>query len=644
MLKDIKVLSVVNMTQSFRGVIPSLSRRLLGLFLLLGAVITTLFGYQVWQSWAQYSATKSIYHQAHISMDTKELMHELQLVRLRSMQYRTAKNPEDQAKHLAQLLSARARSFGIATDLQAELSEFSSVLPMHLQRFAHNLPEQLSIVEKSVARIEQEHEGRDITRSLSSVIEFLFSGLYARTEEIHINRSMRDLYELARVQESLGLLRTEGALWLLQAGNHDPLYGAFQRLNETINHLGYSDDVLRDVVVNRWKKSEEWGKMLSWQEAFLQGRMGEYSLTSDQWVHLVTVNIDRVEQYAREIQETLSHDLLDQQDEAKIHLALFVSIWMLLTLALVWLYWVWMVRWFIGGFRTLSDALLHVQTQMAQSRFEPVQLPKRVVSQELMALVAVINELLSQLTWQEARHQSLQQKLHQDRLLTIGNMAASMAHEINNPIAGIMMNLTYLSKVVTDDDVREVVMESLGESERVSKLIKSMLNFSRQSGSNQHVCQLTPVLEEIVLMTQGILKAGGVKLELNLEVVRDRYVLASPDSLKQILVNLINNAVQAMESVPVRIITLDACMLPTNTQQVVVRVADTGTGIPEALKEKIFDPFFTTKPADKGTGLGLSICMKLAEDMGSILALDETYTKGARFLLYLPVQDEIHTE
>jgi PAS domain S-box-containing protein len=223
-------------------------------------------------------------------------------------------------------------------------------------------------------------------------------------------------------------------------------------------------------------------------------------------------------------------------------------------------------------------------------------------------------------------------ELHQERLATIGSMAAATAHEVNNPIAGIMMNLEFIKGLEDIEEVKEVTEESLAELKRVSRLIKAMLGFSRKADNKpvDRVCSAQCVIEEALLIAQPFIKTGGVQFTqdtrgLNLA----RYTIsADADEVKQVVFNLISNAVQAMLDVPLseRFLTLDYF------------ITDTGLGIPPAVRSKIFDPFFTTKPEGEGTGLGLSISAKLVQDFGGILTLDESYITGARFLLYLPFQ------
>lgn len=616
-----------------------LSRRLSGLFLLLGGMVTAFSGYQVWQSWVLYESTVSAQHQVKIVHSVGQLITALQRVRLASVCYIEAVKPSDQEIYNTVLQQTSWQEpLRIATQLQTVLS-VSTDLPINLQRFADALPEQLNEMNRMLAQIAQHKTtSRETIRHISATISFLMSGLFSITNSVDVNREVRGIYELERLQEAVGLLRMEGSLAFLsdRHDQHDHLLRALQRLSDAVTNVGYFDDSLRDLVKIQLVELAEWELMLLESEALLHDRTFA-SLTVGEWIDLMTGHVNRVAMLSNQRQAQLTLALNEQQTSAKMQFMLFASLWLLLTLALIWLYLIWVVRWFIGGFQSITVELERVQEQMKKDIFHPIVLSESVKSQEFISLIEITNSLLSHLTWQEDRHQSSQQKMHQDRLLTIGKMAASMAHEINNPITGIMVNLTYLSEVIAEAENKVVVDETLNEVKRVSKLIQSMLGFSRRSVTHYQDCQFDEVLSQVLAMTQGLLKQNHIFLITELEAVRGIRVLADSDSLKQILINLMNNAVQAMETATERRISLDARITSSTPPKLLIRIADTGSGVPDALRQKIFDPFFTTKPADKGTGLGLSICMKLAEDMGAILTLDDTYTQGARFLLYLPL-------
>lgn len=235
-----------------------------------------------------------------------------------------------------------------------------------------------------------------------------------------------------------------------------------------------------------------------------------------------------------------------------------------------------------------------------------------------------------------------QQSLHQEQLNSLGKMAASMAHEINNPVAGVLMNLEYLRLSDVEKAERiEVLTESIDELKRVSRLVKSMLSFSRAKHEvSLTTCSFVCFWQEAKTMIEPILKNSMTSLIIDSEQPDwSLPVLMNTDEMKQIILNLITNALYAMEhlSPRVRRITLD---VNRNGNCVVLSIADVGNGIPAELQEKIFNPFFTTKPDGQGTGLGLSLSAKMIEDMGGSLRLDKQYAQGAKFLLSFPIAEK----
>lgn len=236
-------------------------------------------------------------------------------------------------------------------------------------------------------------------------------------------------------------------------------------------------------------------------------------------------------------------------------------------------------------------------------------------------------------------------ELHQARLATIGSMSAMMAHEINNPISGVIVNMEYLQLSQTSqNETQEVLSESLQELKRVSRLIKGMLGFSRKSDQQiDRICSVRCVFDETLLIAEPLLKSASVMVHYDQNnLTLEQTLSIDAEELKQVLLNLITNAVHSMGEIAVekRRISFDCILLPEQNQAV-LSLSDTGVGVSKAIKDKIFDPFFTTKPQGEGTGLGLSLSAKLIQDAGGVLRLDEDYTSGARFLLYLPLMSSL---
>lgn len=241
----------------------------------------------------------------------------------------------------------------------------------------------------------------------------------------------------------------------------------------------------------------------------------------------------------------------------------------------------------------------------------------------------------------EAEKEQREQALHIERLQSMGTMAASIAHEINNPTAAVLMNLNYLTDIVADgsatqDELSEVLAETTAEVVRIGRLVTSLLDFGRkkQSLEPMSVNFKQAILPDLNFMLHGHL------IDHQVACVQDipddlPLVRISPDALKQIMINLLTNAVDALKICPEpREVVLSAQVEP---RFVCFMVQDNGCGVPETLRKRIFEAFVTTKEKGKGTGLGLSLSASLAAEFGGGLMLDDRYTSGALFKLYVPI-------
>ncbi len=191
-----------------------------------------------------------------------------------------------------------------------------------------------------------------------------------------------------------------------------------------------------------------------------------------------------------------------------------------------------------------------------------------------------------------------------ERLASVGMLAAGVAHEINNPLGGILaLSSLAVEDMKPDDPARPNLEEVVRQTERCRDIVKGLLEFSRQSRAGTEAVNVNEVLEGTLSLV------GGQAQFFNIEIVRDwdpaiPQVLADRSQLQQVFTNLLVNAAQAMDERGT--ITLSTRYSPSDGH-VEIRVADTGRGIPAEMIDRIFDPFFTTKESGKGTGLGLSI-------------------------------------
>jgi two-component system NtrC family sensor kinase len=228
------------------------------------------------------------------------------------------------------------------------------------------------------------------------------------------------------------------------------------------------------------------------------------------------------------------------------------------------------------------------------------------------------------------------------KLASVGKLAAGIAHEINNPVAIMVEEAGWIKDLLEDEEFRE--SENLYEFERALKQIKTqgqrckeithkLLSFARKTDSRIQETEINDVIDEIVALSEQRAKYGKITINTNFQKDLPSTYLAQSE-MQQVLLNLINNAIDAMENEGG---TLDISTR-LESDAIVIQVADDGPGIPESNLSRIFEPFFTTKPVGKGTGLGLSICYGIIQKMGGEITVESIVDSGNTFRIRLPVK------
>lgn len=220
---------------------------------------------------------------------------------------------------------------------------------------------------------------------------------------------------------------------------------------------------------------------------------------------------------------------------------------------------------------------------------------------------------------------------HAEKMSAVGQLAGGVAHEINNPLGGILAFAQLMSREERSAEDLENLKLIQGAAMRAKRIVESLLRFSRRpQGEEKGPVALEAVVEDALFLLGAPLKGGGV------EVVRDLgagvVAVGNKNQLQQIVVNLVVNAIQAMKGTG-RIVVSTAA---AGAGRVRLLVSDSGPGIPPDIAKRVFEPFFTTKPEGQGTGLGLSICYQIAEEHGGTIRLESGATGGACFVLELP--------
>jgi two-component system NtrC family sensor kinase len=245
------------------------------------------------------------------------------------------------------------------------------------------------------------------------------------------------------------------------------------------------------------------------------------------------------------------------------------------------------------------------------------------------------------------------QVIESGRLASIGELAAGIAHEINNPVAIMVQEAGWIDDLLGEGDpcsgenleeITRAVGQIRTQGDRCKEITYKLLSFARKTDPTVREVELNEIVDEVIGLTSQKTRYANVHIETELSPDLPT-IQASPSELQQVLLNLVNNAIDAIER-PGGTVTVAT---GTAGNEVVLEVRDTGKGIPEANLGRIFDPFFTTKPVGQGTGLGLPICYGIVEKMGGRITVESEIEKGTTFTVFIPREapegvDEIESE
>ena len=255
---------------------------------------------------------------------------------------------------------------------------------------------------------------------------------------------------------------------------------------------------------------------------------------------------------------------------------------------------------------------------------------RRRAEEELARYRDHLEELVQQRT--RALEESQERMRQAERLASIGTFAAGIAHEINNPLASILMTARHASRSVQDRGIVETLLrEIIEDTERCARVVKGVLQFARQERSEKRPVNLNDVVRRARDLTRKYAQRRGVRLELT---VSDNLpsVAANPTELEQVFVNVINNAIEASR---------EGQVVGVRTEQasgkVRVRVQDRGRGMTAEERQHAFDPFFTTRAKEGGTGLGLSMVHGNVTDHGGTINIETESGQGTTVTIEFPL-------
>ena len=287
----------------------------------------------------------------------------------------------------------------------------------------------------------------------------------------------------------------------------------------------------------------------------------------------------------------------------------------------------------LGRIRRLQKATVDV----ARGTFTPI--PEDDYSQdEISSLIKAFNKMVKEIDSKQ------EQLLQARKLAAIGTFSSGIAHEINNPLNNILLTADTLEEefdVLSEEEAREMVHDIIYQTERASKIVRNLLDFSRETEPEQRELNIRDVIEKTRSLVQNQLTVHGIRLE---DLVPEDLppILGDPHQLQQVFLNLFVNAVHAMKGQEGGKITISG----RKAARGFIRIdfSDTGCGIAEKDLKRIFDPFFTTKEVGEGTGLGLSIVYGIIKKHKGYIEVHSTVGKGTTFSIYLPTLKPVESK
>jgi two-component system NtrC family sensor kinase len=233
-----------------------------------------------------------------------------------------------------------------------------------------------------------------------------------------------------------------------------------------------------------------------------------------------------------------------------------------------------------------------------------------------------------------------EQVIEAGKLAALGELSAGIAHEINNPVAIMAEEAGWIEDLLHEEEFKNspnieefkrALHQIRTQGKRCKEITRKLLSFARKTDPSVQDVQLNEVIRDVVGLWEQRAKYNNVNLASHLDPELPTVNVA-PSELQQVLLNLVNNAVDAMEKTGG---TIDLSSR-VNGDYIIAEVTDNGPGISKANLPRIFDPFFTTKPVGKGTGLGLSICYGIVKKMGGDISVTSTEGQGTTFLVHIP--------
>ena len=252
-----------------------------------------------------------------------------------------------------------------------------------------------------------------------------------------------------------------------------------------------------------------------------------------------------------------------------------------------------------------------------------------------VATVGTFVDLEERLEMERKLRQTQEQLLQSEKLAAMGRLTSQIAHELNNPLYGIMNTLELMKTEIPPESKRRKILEmALSETTRLTEMLRKMLSFSKPEEEERQPADINEILDEILLLHEKQLREHSIRISSSYAEGLSK-VYASKNQLRQVFLNMISNARDAMpEGGTLTVKTAD------DGENVRVEISDTGMGIREENLGKIFDTFFTTKDSVKDVGLGLSVCYGFIKDHGGDIQVESEWGSGTTFKIMIPIHKE----
>jgi len=259
-----------------------------------------------------------------------------------------------------------------------------------------------------------------------------------------------------------------------------------------------------------------------------------------------------------------------------------------------------------------------------------VLFPAECGQQTILRELARIEMLAADLSITIENSRLHHQLVRSEKLAAIGQLVAGVAHELNNPLTGIIGYSDLLSEEVSQESAAKKVNKLGNEARRMHRIVSGLLRFARQSNSSERAADFGSALRDALQLREYHVRKFGIEIETHIESGLPLLAIGE-DELKQIVLNLLNNAIDAVEESRERRIRIDA---EKRSERVVFSFADSGPGFSDL--NRAFDPFYTTKAVGKGTGLGLSICYGIVRECGGEIQISSNTPYGAMVRIEIP--------